>query len=76
MSGIRVFPKVDPRIWRTEDEFRFIETIGQYSDSTGLEHRELLRRYCQAIRRRTDWGRVDASLVKTMALSALNRGRE
>jgi hypothetical protein len=56
-------PKLE--FWGTKDELRYLKTIGTHMVYSGGESRKfMLRRYAKSIEGRTDWGPIDAQVIK------------
>ena len=57
------------KAWTTHNEMEFINNLSEWNEMrySGLNHRQLLKRYVGAIDNRKDWGDVDKSEIKAYA---------
>ena len=62
-------------MWTTQEELRYLRSIGQHSESaivTSKTKAEMLRNYLRAAALRTTWGMIDR-LVVTLEAEAMLR---
>lgn len=57
----------------TEQEIKFINSLGEHSEQHNLTEKQLLENYIGAIDKRTDWGQIDAQEIKKAAIARLKQ---
>jgi hypothetical protein len=66
--------------WSTREELAFLKHIegaqNRHSKGSALPRPELLRRYREAARRRTDWGEIDARRILNYVDGELRKYQE
>jgi hypothetical protein len=59
--------------WATRDEINFLNGLGQWSESSALTKRQLLRNYVEASAHRNNWGAIDPVEIKQHCLYLLKQ---
>ena len=58
--------------WKTENENKFLDRLGNWSPEFPRNRRVLLRKYLKATKRRINWGQIDSKEIINRVEMELN----
>lgn len=68
------------KTWTTEDEIAFVDSLGEHGYGGAEPYCDLLEKYLQAAKDRTDWGQINRDAVieyvKARVMNCIMRGEQ